>query len=44
MGAIHVMLALRCSSRQIAVTDEGLDGTDRVRELFGKRQGSAYQT
>ena len=41
---IHVMLALRCSSRQIIVADEQLDGTDMVGELLGKRQRRAYQT
>jgi hypothetical protein len=34
---IHVMLALRHSSRQVVVADEELNGTDMVRELLGKR-------
>jgi hypothetical protein len=40
---IHVMLALRCSSRQIIVADEQLDSTDMMGELLGKRQRRAYQ-
>ena len=42
-SALHVMLALRCSSRQIVVTDKELDGPDMVGELFGKRQRLTYQ-
>ena len=38
---IHVMLALRCSSRQIIVADEQLDSTDMMGELLGKRQRRA---
>lgn len=40
---IHVMLALRHSSRQVVVANEQLDSTDMIRELFGKRQRCAYQ-
>src|SRR5262245_54199801 len=32
-----VMLALCCSSRQVVVADEQLDGPDMVGELLGKR-------
>jgi hypothetical protein len=35
---IHVMLALCCSSRQVVVADEQLDGTDMIGEFLGKRQ------
>ena len=42
-SALHVMLALRCSSRQIVVTDKELDGPDMVGELLGKRQRLTYQ-
>ena len=38
------MLALRCSSRQIVVADEQLDGTDMIGEPLGKRQRLTYQT
>ena len=34
---VHVMLALRRSSREVVVADEELNGTDMVRELLGKR-------
>jgi hypothetical protein len=34
---IHVMLALRYSSRQVVVADEELNGTDMIRQLLGKR-------
>jgi hypothetical protein len=34
---IHVMLALRCSSRQIVMAYEELYGTDMVGQLLGKR-------
>jgi hypothetical protein len=40
---IHVMLALRRSSRQIVVTDEELDGPDMVGELLEKGQHVADQ-
>ena len=40
---IHVMLALRRSSRQVVVADKQLDGTDMVSELLGKRQRLTYQ-
>jgi transposase len=40
---IHVMLALRCSSRQVIVADEQLDGPDMVGELLGKGQRVAHQ-
>jgi hypothetical protein len=43
-SAIHVMLALRRSSRQVVVADEELDGTDMVREFLGKRQRLTHQT
>src|SRR6058998_4419607 len=36
-SAIHVMLALCCSSRQVVVADEQLDGPDMVGEFLGKR-------
>ena len=42
-SALHVMLALRCSSRQVVVTDEQLDGTDMIGEFLGKRQRLTYQ-
>src|SRR5262249_11004328 len=35
---IHVMLALRRRSRQIVMTDEELNGPNRVGELLGKGQ------
>ncbi len=34
---IHVMFALRCSSRQIVMAYEELYGTDMVGQLLGKR-------
>src|SRR5438067_670404 len=34
-GALHVMLALRCRSRQVVVADEELNGLDMVGELLG---------
>ena len=34
---IHVMLALRCSSRQVVVADEQLDGPDMIGEFLGTR-------
>jgi hypothetical protein len=34
---IHVMLALRRSSRQVVVANKQLDGTDMIGELLGKR-------
>ena len=33
-SAIHVMLALRPSSRQVVVANEQLDGPDMIRELL----------
>ena len=41
---IHIMLALRCSSRQIVVAYEELDDTAMVREFLGKRQRLTHQT
>ena len=38
------MLALRCSSRQVVVADEQLDGTNMIGELLGKRQRLTHQT
>jgi hypothetical protein len=35
-SALHVMLALRRSSRQVVVADEELDGTDMVGKLLRK--------
>ena len=35
-SALHVMLALRCSSRQVVVTDEQFNGPDMVCELLGE--------
>jgi hypothetical protein len=40
---IHVMLALRRSSRQVVVADEHFDGPDMIGELLGKRQRFAYE-
>jgi hypothetical protein len=40
---IHVMLALCCSSHQVVMADEQLDGPDMVRELFGEGQCLAHQ-
>jgi hypothetical protein len=42
-SAIHVMLALCRSSRQVVVAYEELHGTDMVRERLGKRQRLTYQ-
>jgi len=33
-SAIHVMLALRPSSRQVVVANEQLDGPDMIREFL----------
>ena len=41
---IHVMLTLRCSSRQVVVADEQLNGTDMIDEFLGERQRVTYQT
>ncbi len=41
-SALHVMLALCRSSRQVVVADEELYGTNMVRELLGKRQRLTY--
>jgi hypothetical protein len=40
---IHVMLALRCSSPQVVMADEQLDGTDMIGQFLGKRQRLTYQ-
>jgi hypothetical protein len=40
---IDVMLALRCSSRQIIVADEQLNGPDMMGELLGKGQRVTHQ-
>src|SRR5262245_37987558 len=40
---IHVMLALRRSSRQVVVADEHFDGPDMVGELLGERQRLTHQ-
>ena len=40
---IHVMLTLRCNSRQVVVADKQFDSTDMMGELFGKRQRVADQ-
>ena len=42
-SALHVMLALRHSSREVVVADKQLDSTDMMSELFGKRQRVADQ-
>ena len=42
-SALHVMLALHRSSRQVVVTDEEFDSTDMMGELLGKRQRVAHQ-
>jgi hypothetical protein len=42
-SAIHVMLDLRRSSREVVMADEELDGTDMVRELLGEGQCVAHQ-
>src|SRR4029450_12972127 len=42
-SALHVMLALHRSSRQVVVTDEEFDSTDMIGELLGKRQRVAHQ-
>jgi Zn finger protein HypA/HybF involved in hydrogenase expression len=39
----HVMLTLRCNSREVVVTDEQLDGTDMIGECLGERQRLTYQ-
>src|SRR5918998_4638825 len=42
-SAVHVMLALCRSSRQVVVAYEEFDGTDMIGELFGEGQGLAHQ-
>jgi hypothetical protein len=42
-SALHVMLVLHRSSRQVVVTDEEFDSTDMIGELLGKRQRVANQ-
>ena len=42
-SALHVMLALRCRSREVVVADEELHGPDMVGELLGKGQHIAHQ-
>jgi hypothetical protein len=41
---IHVMLTLRCSSRQVVVADEELNGTDMIGEFLGERRHVTCQT
>jgi putative transposase len=41
-GDIHVMLALRRSSREVVVADEHFDGPDMIGELLGERQCLAH--
>jgi hypothetical protein len=41
---IHVTLTLCCSSRQVVVADEQLNGTDMIDEFLGERQRVTCQT
>ena len=44
MGSdIQVMLALRCSSRQVVMADEQFDGTHLLSQLLGTRRRHTHQ-